>query len=107
MKVSLGKIVMGAGLAALLLAGCATTADKQTQADREAVCASLDANKDGKITQEEFVACANDKKQAAESFNKLDGSKKGYLTYDDVGRQYQLLPPEISMMSPNRTRPFR
>jgi len=108
MKAVFGKIVLAAGLAVLLLmTGCATTEDKKAQADQDAVCASLDANHDGKITQEEFVACAKDKKQASESFNKLDSGKKGYLTYDDVRRQYILLPPEISMMGANRTRPFR
>ena len=107
MKVVLGKIVLAAGLAALLVAGCATTEDKQAQADRDNLCANLDVNHDGKITKEEFVARATDKNKAAEIFDKCDSGKKGYLTYDDVRRQYILLPPEIGMMAPGATRPFR
>ena len=107
MKVVLGKIVLAAGLAALLTTGCATPQNQKAHAERDALCAALDANHDGKITKEEFVARATDKNKAAEIFDTCDSGKKGYLTYDDVQRQYQLLPPEISMMGPNRTRPFR
>jgi hypothetical protein len=107
MKGFSGKILLVAGLAALLMTGCATTEDKQAQADRDALCAALDANRDGKVTKEEFSACANDKKQAADLFEKLDSGKKGHLTYDEVWGQRVLLPPEISMMSPAITRPFR
>ena len=41
---------------ALLMAGCATPQDKQTQSDRDALCEVLDTDKDGKITKEEFMA---------------------------------------------------
>jgi Ca2+-binding EF-hand superfamily protein len=106
MKVILGKFMLAAGLAALLMTGCATTEDKQAQTDRDALCAGLDANRDGKITKEEFVARATDKNKAAEIFDKCDSAKQGYLTYDEVWRQRGLLPPEVIMMSPG-IRPFR
>ena len=107
MKIQSGIIALALLLAALLIGGCATTEDKKAQADIDALCASLDLNQDGKITKEEFVARATDKKKAAEIFDTCDSGKKGYLTYDDVRQQYQLLPPEIGMMGPGATRPFR
>jgi Ca2+-binding EF-hand superfamily protein len=107
MKVVIGKIVLVAGLAALLMAGCATPQEKQAQTDRDALCAALDTDKDGKITKEEFVARATDKNKAAEIFDKCDSSKKGYLTYDDVWARRTMLPPEISMMTPPGLRGLR
>ena len=100
MKIKSGKIALALWLAALMIASCATPQDKQAQADRDAVCAALDANKDGKVTKEEFVARSTDKNKAAEIFDKCDTGKKGYLTYDEVWRQRVLLPPEISMNTP-------
>lgn len=41
----------------------------------------LDANGDGKVTKEEFVAAAQ--KRAAARFDKLDTQNKGYLTKED------------------------
>jgi Ca2+-binding EF-hand superfamily protein len=107
MKVVLGKIVLALLLAALLMPGCATPQENQAQSDRDALCAALDTNHDGKITKEEFLANATDKNKAAEIFDKCDSGKKGYLTYDDVWAQRTMLPPEISMMTPPRLRGLR
>ena len=74
-------------LAALLLAGCATPQDKQAQADRDALCAVLDTDKDGKITKEEFMAKTTDKAKGLEVYEKCDTGKKGYLTYDEFWSQ--------------------
>jgi Ca2+-binding EF-hand superfamily protein len=100
MKIHSGRIALALWLAALLMAGCATPQDRQTQSDRDALCAVLDTNHDGKITKEEFMAKTNDKAKALEVFEKCDTGKKGYLTYDEVWRQRVLLPPEISMTTP-------
>ena len=70
-------------LAALLMAGCATTEDKQAQVDRDALGSVLDTDKDGKITQEEFMAKTSDKAKGLEVYEQCDTSKKGYLTYDE------------------------
>jgi Ca2+-binding EF-hand superfamily protein len=107
MKIQSGIIALALLLAALLMGGCATTEEKKAQAERDALCASLDLNRDGKITKEEFVARATDKNKAAEIFDKCDSGKKGFLTYGDVQSQYILLPPEITMMPAGSTRPFR
>ena len=44
MKIRSGRIALATLLAALLMAGCATTQDKQAQADRDALCSVLDTN---------------------------------------------------------------
>ena len=105
MKIQAGKIALALWLAALLMAGCATPQDKQAQADRDALCAVLDTNKDGKITKEEFMAKATDKAKALEVFEKCDTSKKGYLTYDEIGSQRMMLPPELIITTPPVVRP--
>lgn len=93
--------------AALLMAGCATTQDQGSKAEKDALCAALDLNHDGKITKEEFVARAADKNKAAEIFDKCDSGKKGYLTYEEVWGQRVLIPPEITMMNPPVIRQYR
>ena len=96
MKIQSGRIALALSLAALLMAGCATPQDKQAQADRDALCAVLDTNKDGKITKEEFMARTTDKAKALEVFEKCDTGKKGYLTYDEIWTQRMMFPPELN-----------
>jgi hypothetical protein len=98
MKILLGRIGLAAGLAALLISGCATSQDQKALSERDAFCVFVDENHDGKITKEEFTARATDKQKAAAAFDRCDTGKKGYLTYDEVYSQPALLPPEISMM---------
>jgi hypothetical protein len=107
MKIYAGKIALALLLAALLVAGCATPQDKQAQADRDAVCAVLDSNGDGKISKEEFMAKANDKAMALEVFEKCDTGKKGYLTYDEFWTQRTMVPPELLITTPPVLRPAR
>ena len=45
-----GKTAQALFLAALLMAGCATTEDKQAQVEQDAPGSVLDTDKDGKIT---------------------------------------------------------
>jgi Ca2+-binding EF-hand superfamily protein len=107
MKIHQGKIALALLLAALLMAGCATPQDKQTQADRDALCAALDTDKDGKITKEEFMAKTNDKAKALEIFEQCDTGKKGYLTYDEVWSRRTTLPPEFIITTPPLIQPVR
>jgi Ca2+-binding EF-hand superfamily protein len=107
MKISSGKIALALLLAALLLAGCATPQEKQAQSDKDALCAVLDTNKDGKITKEEFLAQATDKAKALEVYEKCDTSKKGYLTYDEFWAQRPMMPPELIITTPPVLRPVR
>ena len=107
MKMRSGRIVLVLGLAAFLLAGCATTEDKKAQTDKDALCSVLDTNKDGKISKEEFMARTSDKAKGLEVFEKCDTDKKGYLTYDEVWPQRMLLPPGLIITTPPLVRPVR
>jgi hypothetical protein len=107
MNLRTGMIVMALLLTALLMAGCATTEDKKAEADKGALCAVLDTNRDGKITKEEFMARTNDKAKGLEVFQKCDNGKKGYLTYDEVWSNRMMLPPEITIYTPPQVRPVR
>lgn len=107
MNMPVGKIALALWLAALLLAGCATPQDKPAQADRDALCAVLDTDKDGKITKEEFMAQATDKAMALDVFEKCDTGKKGYLTYEEVWTQRTMLPPEFIITTPPLVQPVR
>jgi len=107
MKIDAGKITLALLLAALVLAGCATPQDKQAQADRDAFCAVLDTNKDGKISKEEFMAKATDKAMALEVFEKCDTGKKGYLTYEEFWSRRTMLPPELIISTPPLVQPVR
>jgi hypothetical protein len=106
MKLTFGKLALAAA-AALLMTGCATTPVPGPMAENDALCSYLDTNHDGKITKEEFVARATDKDKASKIFDKCDSGQKGYLTYEEVGSQRVLLPPEINMMSTPVVRQYR
>ena len=107
MKIHAGIIALALLLAALLLAGCATPQDKQAQADRDALCAVLDTDKDGRITKEEFMAKTSDKAKGLEVYEKCDTGKKGYLTYDEFWSQRMMLPPELIITTPPLVRPVQ
>ena len=100
MKTRSGRIALGFMLAALMTAGCATPQDKQAQADKDAVCAVLDTNRDGKISKEEFMARTSDKAKGLEVFEKCDTGNKGYLTYDEFWTQRLMFPPELTIYTP-------
>lgn len=80
------KRVLTALCALVLSLGLATMALAQTPADTPAEKGEkgfkrLDANGDGKVTKEEFLAAAQ--KQAEARYAKLDVQNKGYLTKED------------------------
>ena len=107
MKMRSGLIALATLLAALLMAGCATTEDKKAQADHDALCSVLDTNKDGKITKEEFMAQTSDKVKGLEVFEKCDADKNGHLTYDEAWSQRMMLPPSLIITTPPVLRPVR
>jgi len=78
-------LALTAGLSGLALAQAPATApvadDAAPAVAGEKGFKMLDANGDGKVTKEEFVAAAQ--KRAAARFDKLDTQNKGYLTKDD------------------------
>jgi Ca2+-binding EF-hand superfamily protein len=107
MKRYLVGIVFLSMLAALMLTGCASTQQQAMTPETRALCAALDTNHDGKITKEEFMAQATDKNKALEVFQKCDTGNKGYLSYNEVISQRQMIPPEITMTPPPLVRPVR
>ena len=107
MKFHSGSIALALWLALLLMAGCATPQDKQAQAERDAFCAILDTDKDGRITREEFMAKTSDKAKGLEVFEKCDTGKKGYLTYDEIWSQQMILRPELTIPTPPLVQPPR
>jgi hypothetical protein len=106
MKRGLLSMVLLAGIVASLITGCATTQDKQMAADRN-LCAVLDTNKDGRISQEEFMARATDKDKALEVFQKCDTGHKGYLTYDEFNAPPPMMPPTLNITPWPVLRPVR
>lgn len=107
MNIRSGRIALGFMLGALLMAGCATPQDRQAQADKDAVCAVLDTNRDGKISKEEFMARTSDKAKGLEVFEKCDTEKKGYLTYDEFWTQRLMFPSELMIYTPPTLAPRR
>ena len=106
MNRGLFSMVLLAGIVAVLITGCATTQDHQTAADRE-LCAALDTDQDGRISQEEFMARATDKEKALKVFEKCDVGHKGYLTYDEVISQRPMIPPVLNITPWPVVRPVR
>jgi hypothetical protein len=107
MKVNLVSLTFLAVLAALVMIGCATTQEKKMSAEDRALCAALDTDHNGKITKDEFMARATDKKKALEVFQKCDTGNKGHLTYDEVTTQRFMLPPELTITTPPVLLPHR
>ena len=100
------SLVLCAGIVAVLITGCATTQDRRTAADRD-LCAALDTNQDGRISQEEFMARTTDKEKALEVFEKCDVGHKGYLTYDEFISRRSMIPPVLNITPWPVVRPAR
>jgi Ca2+-binding EF-hand superfamily protein len=83
-------------VAALLMAGCTTTQDQGSKADKDTLFSTLDVNHNDKITKEEFVARTGEKNKASEIFDKCDSGKQGYLTYDEVWANACCSPRKLS-----------
>jgi Ca2+-binding EF-hand superfamily protein len=75
-------------LSALLLsASFATAADKSDKANPEAIFKKLDANNDGSVTKEEYLAskkAQKDTNKAGKRFDKLDANKDGKLSKEEM-----------------------
>jgi Ca2+-binding EF-hand superfamily protein len=83
MKVTIILIALflGASLAA-------TAADKGDKKDPEAILKSLDTNKDGSVSKEEYLAskkAQKDPAKAGKRFEKADANKDGKLSKEELG----------------------
>lgn len=77
---ALCALILSLGLASLALAQDQAPADTPAEKGAKGF-KRLDANSDGKVTKEEFLAAAQ--KQAEARFAKLDVQNKGFLTKED------------------------
>jgi hypothetical protein len=107
MKMKLVSMVLAAIAAALVFTGCATSEATRAKAEHQALCDVLDSNHDKKITKEEFMAQATDKKKALEVYNSCQSSNRGYITYDELNRSRLTTPPEVYMTPPPLLTPRR
>jgi Ca2+-binding EF-hand superfamily protein len=53
------------------------------------------------------MARTSDKSKGLEVFQKCDTDKKGYLTYDELWNQRQMLPPGLLITTPPVVQPVR
>lgn len=74
-------LALTASLSGLALAQAPAVDDAAPAPTGEKAFKMLDANGDGKVTKEEFLAAAQ--KRAAARYDKLDTQNKGYLTKED------------------------
>jgi Ca2+-binding EF-hand superfamily protein len=76
-------------LTALFLgASLAIAADKGDKKDPEAILKSLDTNKDGSVSKEEYLAskkAQKDPAKAGKRFEKADANKDGKLSKEEFG----------------------
>ena len=66
----------------------ATAADKGDKNDPEAMLKNLDANKDGPVNNEEYLAskkAQKDPAKAGKRFDKADANKDGKLSKEELG----------------------
>jgi hypothetical protein len=107
MKMKLTGMVLAVVAAALMFTGCATSEATRVTAEHQALCDVLDTNHDQKITKEEFMAQATDKKKALEVYNSCQTGNRGYITYDELNRSRLTTPPEVYMTPPPLLAPRR
>jgi Ca2+-binding EF-hand superfamily protein len=78
--------------AALLMAGCATVHDP-TVSDRQfmAMFEAMDTDRDGYISEEEFLAAYTDKEQAREIFHTADLDGDGRISLEEALARRQMI----------------
>lgn len=72
----------------LLWAGSAPAADPQPRAKKRALFQTLDQNKDGRLSQREFLAMWRNRTPGLKLFRRLDANRDGYLTYQEFSRPW-------------------
>ena len=90
--------------------GCASSPQERVIAvqgfrvDVAAVCSAVDQNPAGKMNKQEFCRYFKDQEGAAETFDALDTTKKGYITKEDVVKKQEALDQVIRLTTPPFTR---
>ena len=70
-------------LGALLITGCASTQEYELPFENKALFDTLDQNKDGKVSLDEFSSLPEDKNKIEDYFKRLDKNNDGFLTPDE------------------------
>lgn len=92
MKRTLGTISAAVMLTMTLGLGVAVASDSKP--DPEAVFAEIDANKDGKISKEEFVKVYDDKVVAERQFIVFDKNGDGYIVKEEYTMKVTPMPKD-------------
>ena len=70
-------------LGALLITGCASSQEYELPFENKALFDTLDQNKDGKLSLDEFSSLAKDKNRIEDYFKSLDKNEDEFLTPDE------------------------
>jgi len=90
--------------------GCASSpperviADQGFRVDVAAVCSAVEKSPEGKMDKQEFCRYFKDQEGAAETFDALDATKKGYITKEDVVKKQEALDQVIRLTTPSFAR---
>ena len=101
------KILIWMVAVLVLLGGCAATQPQASAKDYQSLCAALDQDRDGKISQQEFQSGAKDKQEAARLFQLCDTDKDGYLSLEEYHNQKLAIDNLIGLTPPPVVRPLR
>ncbi len=72
----------------LIWAGSAPAAASHPRAKKRALFQTLDQNKDGRLSQAEFLAMWRHRTPGLKLFRRLDANRDGYLTYQEFNRPW-------------------
>jgi len=78
--------------------------DQGFRVDVAAVCSAIDQSPEGKMNKQEFCRYFMDQEKAAETFDTLDTTQKGYVTKEDVVKKQDDLEQVIRLTTPSFTR---
>jgi PBP1b-binding outer membrane lipoprotein LpoB len=101
------KILIWVVAVTVLLGGCAATQPQASKKDYESLCAALDQDRKGKISQQDFISGAKDKQQAARLFQLCDTNKDGYLSLEEYHNNKLAIDNLIELTPPPVVRPAR
>jgi len=101
------KILIWMVAVLVLLGGCAATQPQASAKDYQSLCAALDQDRDGKISQQEFHSGVMDKQEAARLFQLCDTDKDGYLSLEEYHNQKLAIHNLIELTPVPLVRPVR